>query len=56
MSITPLVSLAASDASGGINPWVVGVSVFVLLLACSAACSPSAAAATTPDLDDDDDA
>jgi hypothetical protein len=33
MSITPLVSLAASDASGGINPWVVGVSVFVLLLA-----------------------
>jgi hypothetical protein len=33
MSITPLVSLAASNASGGINPWVVGVSVFVLLLA-----------------------
>jgi hypothetical protein len=33
MSITPLVSLAASDATGGINPWVVGVSVFVLLLA-----------------------
>ena len=32
MSITPLVSLAASDASGGINPWLVGVGVFVLLL------------------------
>ena len=26
MSITPLVALAAeSDATGGINPWVVGV-------------------------------
>ena len=32
MSITPLVSLAASDATGGINPWAVGVGVFVLLL------------------------
>ncbi|CAN5504898.1 hypothetical protein BH10ACT10_BH10ACT10_21070 [soil metagenome] len=33
MSITPLLSLAASDATGGINPWFVGVGVFVLLVA-----------------------
>ena len=32
MSITPLVSLAASNPAGGINPWFVGVGVFVLLL------------------------
>jgi hypothetical protein len=31
MSITPLVTLAAA-ASGGINPWLVGGGVFVLLL------------------------
>ncbi|MEO5710388.1 MAG: hypothetical protein ABIQ59_11255 [Nocardioidaceae bacterium] len=32
MSITPLLSLAAADATGGINPWIVGAGVFVLLL------------------------
>ena len=32
MSLTPLLTLAATE-SGGINPWVVGVGVFVLLLA-----------------------
>jgi hypothetical protein len=31
MSITPLVTLAAAS-SGGINPWLVGGGVFVLLL------------------------
>ncbi|QWZ06565.1 hypothetical protein KRR39_13400 [Nocardioides panacis] len=33
MSLTPLVALAATEAGAGINPWLVGVGVFVLLLA-----------------------
>ena len=32
MSITPLVTLAAAESAGGINPWFVGGGVFVLLL------------------------
>jgi hypothetical protein len=32
MSLTPLVTLAAAQAGSGINPWFVGVGVFVLLL------------------------
>ena len=32
MSITPLVTLAAAESAAGINPWFVGVGVFVLLL------------------------
>jgi hypothetical protein len=32
MSLTPLVTLAATEAVSGINPWFVGVGVFVLLL------------------------
>jgi hypothetical protein len=34
MSIAPLVITAAENtAEGGVNPWFVGVGVFVLLLA-----------------------
>ena len=33
MSLTPLLTLAATEAASGINPWLVGVGVFVLLLA-----------------------
>jgi hypothetical protein len=32
MSITPLVALAAEPASSGINPYIVGGSIFLLLL------------------------
>ena len=32
MSLTPLVTHAA-EATGGVDPWFVGVGVFVLLLA-----------------------
>ena len=33
MSTTPLIITAAETASeGGVNPWLVGVGVFVLLL------------------------
>jgi hypothetical protein len=33
MSITPLVTVAAESSASGINPWLVGGGVFVLLLA-----------------------
>ncbi len=33
MSLTPLLALAATEVASGINPLVVGVGVFVLLLA-----------------------
>jgi hypothetical protein len=32
MSLTPLSTLAATQTGSGINPWVVGIGVFVLLL------------------------
>jgi hypothetical protein len=32
MSLMPLVTLAAAESSGGVNPWFVGISVFLLLL------------------------
>jgi hypothetical protein len=33
MSLTPLLTLAATEAASGINPWLVGVGIFVFLLA-----------------------
>jgi hypothetical protein len=33
MSLTPLLTLAATEAGSGINPVLVGVGIFVLLLA-----------------------
>jgi hypothetical protein len=32
MSLTPLVTTAATESTGGINPWFVGIGIFVLLL------------------------
>jgi len=32
MAIAPLLTLAAEESSGGVNHWVVGIGVFLLLL------------------------
>jgi hypothetical protein len=32
MSLTPLVTVAATESGSGINPWLVGGGIFLLLL------------------------